>query len=335
MKKIGWILVGASTIAREWMVDAIRQQADGDILAVVSSDAARGARFAAEFGIPASFSDLGTALAQTHADAVYISTTNEWHLPQTLAAAGAGKHVLCEKPLALDLADARHMVAACAKAGVVMGVNHHLRNAATHRTIRRLIKEGAIGKPLYARVFHAVDLPPHLQGWRLHCPASGGGVILDITVHDADTLRFILDDEPVSVVAAATIGKTGDAALENGVMAAIEFGGGVVAQVHDAFNVPFAHTGLEVHGTHGSIFARDVMTQRAIGEIRLRNAKGEAPVPVDHENLYVRSVAAFHAAIHGKGVPAASGTDGVRSLATALAVQQACRTGQRVAVEAA
>lgn len=62
------------------------------------------------------------------------------------------------------------------------------------------MREGAIGRPLFARVFHAVRLPEHLQGWRLHSPDAGGGAILDITVHDADTLRFILDAEPVEAV---------------------------------------------------------------------------------------------------------------------------------------
>lgn len=332
MKKIGWVLVGASTIAREWMIDAIRRQGDGTIVAVVSANAERGARFAAEFGIGASFTDLEQALAQPGVDAVYISTTNQLHLPQVLAAAKAGKHVLCEKPLALSLADARRMVDACAAAGVVLATNHHLRNAATHRRIRDLVREGAIGQPLYARIFHAVSLPAHLRGWRLHAPEAGGGVILDISVHDADTLRFILDDEPVSVVAQATREGAGTA-LENGVMAAIRFRKGVLAQIHDAFDVPYAPTGLELHGSAGSIFATDVMTQRPVGELRLRNGEGEVVVPVEHENLYLRSVAAFHGAIRGEGQPAASGEDGVRSLATALAIEQASRGGQQVAVE--
>ena len=94
MKKIGWILVGASTVAREWMVDAIGQQGDAEVLAVVSRDAARGAAFAEQFGIAASYTDLDAALAHPGADAVYISTTNELHMAQTLQAARAGKHVL-------------------------------------------------------------------------------------------------------------------------------------------------------------------------------------------------------------------------------------------------
>jgi 1,5-anhydro-D-fructose reductase (1,5-anhydro-D-mannitol-forming) len=332
MKPIRWALVGASTVAREWMIDAIRQQGDGEIVAVVSRDAERGARFAAEHGIPVSATSLDDVLARADIDAVYISTTNEWHMPQTLACAAAGKHVLCEKPLALSGADARRMVVACDAAGVVLGTNHHLRNAATHRRIHELIKSGEIGQPLCARVFHANFLPPHLQGWRLNSPDAGGGAILDMFVHDADTLRFILDAEPQHVVALATSGNMAEAGLEDSVMAALQFDNGVLVQVHDAFNVPFAGTGLEVHGTLGSIFASDVMTQRPIGEIRLRTASGTAAVPVVHENLYVRSVAMFHAAIRGEGQPSASGEDGVRSLTIALAVQEACRSGQRVSV---
>ena len=140
--------------------------------------------------------DLAALVEDKDIDAVYVSTTNELHRDQVFAAAAAGKHVLCEKPLALTLADARAMVAECRKRGVVMATNHHLRNAATHRAMRDAIKAGRIGKPLFARVFHAVYLPPHLQGWRIEKPEAGGGVILDITVHDADTLRFVLDDEP-------------------------------------------------------------------------------------------------------------------------------------------
>src|SRR5439155_8323052 len=133
---LGWGLIGASTIAREWMIDAIRAQAGNEVVAVMSSDASRARQYAEANRIRAAYGALDALLADPAVNAVYISTTNELHKTQTLAAAAAGKHVLCEKPLALNLADAQEMVAACASAGVVMGTNHHLRNAATHRKIR-------------------------------------------------------------------------------------------------------------------------------------------------------------------------------------------------------
>ena len=331
-KRIGWGLIGASTIAREWMIDAIRAQSGNEIVAVMSTDPARGKAFAEANRIAASYASVPALLADPKVDAVYISTTNELHKAQTLAAAAAGKHVLCEKPLALTLEDARKMTAACNKAGVIMGTNHHLRNAASHRKIRDLVQSGAIGKPLFARVFHAVYLPPHLQGWRLNKPTAGAGVILDITVHDADTLRFILGAEPEEAIALSQQGGMAAGGLEDGVMAAVRFDNGTMAQLHDAFTVKFAGTGLEIHGSEGSILGRDVMTQRPIGQVLLRNAQGETDVPLDHENLYARALRVFVDAIRGEGSPSATGEDGVRSLATALAVLEATRTGRRTMV---
>jgi 1,5-anhydro-D-fructose reductase (1,5-anhydro-D-mannitol-forming) len=331
---IGWGLVGASTIAREWMVGAIRARGEGEVVAVMSTDAERGRAFAAANGIARSTTDLGELLADPAVRAVYISTTNELHRAQCAAAARAGRHVLCEKPLALTLDDARAMVAACRAAGVVMGTNHHLRNAAPHRAMRDAIRAGRIGRPIAARVFHAGYLPPHLQGWRLERPDAGGGVVLDITVHDADTLRFVLDDEPVDVVAQLQEGGLARSGLEDGAMAAARFRSGLIAQLHQGFTLRFAGNGFEVHGSEGSLIARQVMSQRPGGEVILRTADGETLLELAHENLYERAVAAFHAAVRGEGAPAASGEDGVRSLAFALAVLDAGRTGRRVVIPA-
>ena len=209
MAKLRWGLIGASTIAAEHMIGAFRANG-GEAVAVMSTNADRATTYAKKHGIAHATTSLKELVESKDVDAVYISTTNELHRDQGFAAAAAGKHVMCEKPLALTLKDARAMVAECRKRGVVMGTNHHLRNAATHRAMREAIKQGRIGKPLFARVFHSVYLPPHLQGWRLDRPDAGGGVIFDITVHDADTIRFVLDDEPKSVVAfPAAVGEAG------------------------------------------------------------------------------------------------------------------------------
>jgi 1,5-anhydro-D-fructose reductase (1,5-anhydro-D-mannitol-forming) len=214
-----------------------------------------------------------------------------------------------------------------------MGTTHHLRNAATHRAMREAIQQGRIGAPLFARVFHAVYLPPHLQGWRITNPGAGGGVILDITVHDADTLRFVLDDEPLSVSAMTSRGGMGEAGLEDGVMGVMRFAGGALAQFHDAFTTRYATTGFEVHGSEGSLIATDCMTQQPKGEVRLRNAKGDALLPLAWEGLYERSLRLFQDAAAGRGAPSATGEDGVRSLAIALTARDAARTGRETTVE--
>ncbi len=328
---VRWGLIGASTIARQFMIGAIRAS-DGEVAAVMSSSAERAASYAKENGIPAAFSTLDAILA-SDIDAIYISTTNELHLEQALAAAQAGKHVLCEKPLALNSVDARKIVAACKKAGVVMGTNHHLRNAGSHRAMRDAISAGRIGKPLAARVFHSVYLPEHLQGWRITRPEAGGGVVLDITVHDADTLRFVLSDDPLEVSAFTQSAGMAAGGLEDGAMCIWRFKSGVIAQSHEGFTTKFAGTGFEVHGSEGSLIARDVMTQKPIGSVILRTEKGEQELTFDRGDLYTRSLGLFHKAIRGEGAPSATGEDGIWSLAAAEAALQSAKSGRAVAVD--
>lgn len=324
---IRWGLIGASTIAHEWVIGAIRATG-GKVVSVMSSNAERGAKYAADHGIATSVTNLAELVGDPGIDAVYISTTNELHAEQAIAAARAGKHILCEKPLALTVTDARAMLQAANEAGVVIATNHHLRNAASHRAMRDAIAASRIGKPLSARVFHAVYLPPHLQGWRLDRPEAGGGVILDITVHDADTLRFVLGDDPVEAIAFSQKGGMGKEGLEDAVMGVLRFKSGVIAQFHDGFTTKYAETGFEVHGTEGSLVARNVMTQRPVGTVLLRNAEGEQELPLDQRNLYETALEAFHNAIAGKGKPSATGEDGIWSLATALAVGAAASMGE-------
>jgi 1,5-anhydro-D-fructose reductase (1,5-anhydro-D-mannitol-forming) len=328
---IRWGLIGASTIAKEWVIGAIRANG-GEIVSVMSSDAGRAQAYAAENGVPQGVNSLD-ALLGSGIDAVYISTTNELHHAQTLAAAKAGKHVLCEKPLALALPESREMVAACEAAGVVMGTNHHLRNAGTHRAMRDAIAAGRIGRPLFARVFHAVYLPPHLQGWRITTPGAGAGVVMDITVHDADTLRFVLGEEPVEVTAFTQEGGMGAAGIEDGVMGVIRFQSGLLAQFHDAFTTKYATTGFEVHGTEGSLIGTNCMTQKSIGEVLLRTAAGEESLTIDRTNLYERALAAFHSAIRGEGRPSATGEDGVRSMAVGVAALESATSRRPAAVD--
>ncbi len=329
---LGFGFVGASTVAHEHMVAAVRA-AGHEVVAVCSGSAERAAAFAAAHGIAHATDRLDVLLANPAVQAVYISSTNPQHAAQACAAAAAGKPVLCEKPLATSLANASAMRAACASAGVLLATNHHLRNAATLRTLRDALHGGAIGRPLFARIQHAVYLREVVQGWRIH-DTDGGGPILDIVVHDVDALRFVLGREVRHVQAMAQQGGLAQAGLEDGVMAVLRLEGGLLAQVHAAYTTRHAVTAFELYGEHGTLLAEDCLTVRAAGRVLLRNASGEQALPVEHQNLYSRGVALFAAAVAGQGAPAATGDDGWRSLAGALAVAEAARSGATVTVPA-
>ncbi|QBX99994.1 Gfo/Idh/MocA family oxidoreductase [Rhodophyticola sp. CCM32] len=327
-----WGLIGASTIAAEHMIEAFRATPGGSVASVLSSNAERAQTYAADHGIARGLTDLEELLADDSLDAVYISTTNEKHAPQALAAIAAGKHVLCEKPLAMTVADAVRMVRAAEQAGLVFATNHHLRNAGSHLAMREAVAAGRIGEVLSVRAFHAVYLPPHLQGWRLDNPGAGGGVIPDIVVHDADTVRFHLGEDPADVVAIASSAGMGKG-VEDSVMSVWSMPSGVTVQTHESFTHRYACGGFELHGTKGSLVARDVMSQRPVGEVMLTTDAGQEALTFDSHNLYHRSVAMFCDAVAGQGRPSADGVDGVKSLAVAAAVSKAAETGQRIPVD--
>ncbi|MCP2046568.1 Gfo/Idh/MocA family protein [Paenarthrobacter histidinolovorans] len=335
MSALKWGLIGASDIAATRVIDAIRSSG-GHIEGVVSGSAGRADDFAAQHGLHFATTDLDELLGWD-IDAVYISSTNDKHYDQACRALRAGKHVLCEKPLALDPAEAEAMVALAEELGLVLAANHHLPGSPLHAKVRELVAEGAIGAVLSAKVAHAVLLPQRLRGWRLGQSTPGSGVILDITCHDASVLNPLLGT-PVAVAAVAVqqadwnTGGQADAA-----MTVIRYEQKdrppVLAQTHDSFTVGFADTSLEVHGTAGTIRVIDAMTQDTKGQVLLTTEAGTRDIDVDcTDDLYVIGLRAFAAAVEGTGTPTASGRDGLMALKVAIAAQESAMTGLTVPI---
>lgn len=328
-----WGLLGASDIAATRVIPALHALGHSiDVVVSGSDDRAR--QYATANGIARGTSDLDAALA-TEIDAVYISSYNDLHHPQTLAALAAGKHVLCEKPLALSIAEAEEMVDAAESAGLVLAVNHHLPSSPVHLKIRELVDAGAIGRILSARAGHAVLLPERLRGWRTG-GARGGGVALDITCHDASVLNPLLGRArrvtAVGVKQGPWDGDTADA-----VMTVIEYdhdGDAVIAQTHDAFTIGFESTSFVVHGTDGTLVARNAMTQDAVGTLELITADGSSQIPLElGGSLYEVILSAFTAAVRGEGTPTVTGRQGVETLRVALAALDSMSTGTTVLLD--
>jgi 1,5-anhydro-D-fructose reductase (1,5-anhydro-D-mannitol-forming) len=326
---VKWALVGASDIAATQVLPALRHLGHEPVV-VVGSDGERTARYATRIGVGYGTTSIEEALVGV--DAVYVSTTNERHAAGVHAAVGAGCHVLCEKPLATSLDQARAMVDAAAGAGVVMATNHHLRNSPVIIALRGLVADGALGRVLGVRVAHTSLLPERLRGWRLGSEA-GAGVVLDLTVHDVDTVRFVTGAEVLEVAAVGMAQGMSTGGVD-AVAVAGRLSGDATVALHDAFTTPHARTAFEVFGTAGSALATDAMSPTPDGEVVLRrdDADGVLVDVGERENLYVRGLRAFADAVAGHGAPPCTGEDGVRSLAVALAVAESLLTGRRVSL---
>jgi 1,5-anhydro-D-fructose reductase (1,5-anhydro-D-mannitol-forming) len=333
MSNLTFGLIGASNVAASRMVPAF--QANGLIpKALFDTDRER-FRYWREHDLDLVTTDLDELL-DSDIDAVYISSRNHQHAPQAIAAAEAGKHIIVEKPMALTLADARSIVAAADRAGVVLAVNHHLPASPLHATARQLVAGGRIGALYSARINHAVLLPENLRKWRL-TDVPGGGVVFDITVHDASVLNTLFGAPPVRVTALGVAQATwNQARTRDSVMTILEYAAGDhgrpgLAQTHDAFTVPYPGTSMEIHGETGAILIGDAMTQDTPGTVELRSAAGVEPINVDvSDDLYHINVRAFASALRGRGRPTATGQDGLDALEVALAVEESLRSGRTV-----
>jgi 1,5-anhydro-D-fructose reductase (1,5-anhydro-D-mannitol-forming) len=330
-RPLRWALIGASDIAATKVLPAMR--AVGDTAVVVrSGDRHHASGWAREHGVADAVTDVRAAVERDDVDAVYVSSVNAQHREHVEAAAAAGKHVLAEKPLALSLDGARAMVEACRVAGVVMATNHHLPASPTHRALKRAVQAGLIGEVRAVRVHHAVQLPERLAGWRIDDPV-GGGVVLDVAVHDAAAVAAILTSRAVSVSAVGLNQENDPGGPFDAVMTSALWEGGVIVQTHEAYNNPHLPTSLHILGTDGALVAEDCNTGLPVGDVTLWRDNVAEPVELGPRNdLYEVTLRAFGAAVSGDGDVVVTGPDGVRSLAVSLAVLESLQTGARAVV---
>ncbi|WP_136056020.1 Gfo/Idh/MocA family oxidoreductase [Microbacterium sp. K24] len=329
-----WGLIGASWIATESVAPAILAQPNSRIARVFSGSQQRATEFAENIGAQGT-DDLDELLSDPEIDAVYISSVNHQHLDQALAAISAGKHVLCEKPLALSLADARTMRDAARRAGVMLATNHHMRNSVPHDIIRRAILSGDLGEVVAVSVRHAVELPESAQGWRTRDVGAGAGVILDITVHDADALRFVLGSDPVSVHAATLSGRMTADGIDESVVGTAHFANGVDVAFFESFVTGNTPTELAVLGTKASYIGNGIQAMQPVGSLtRWENGQAREVELGEREDLYVVGIRRFEAAVlDPTQSPAATAEDGLWSVAFAEAALRSSKSGLAEKVE--
>ena len=327
-----WGLIGASDIAETRIISALRTRGH-QVIGAMSSSKERGDAFSSRNQLERSTNSLEELLSWD-IDAVYISTTNELHAPQAIAAARAGKHILCEKPLAMSAADCSQMIKEAKLNNVVLATNHHLRNAATNNAIKQIISSGQIGKIHSIQINHAVSLPERLRGWRLTNPEKGAGVVLDITVHNLDLVRFLLDEDLLSVSAVISNRGFNVDGVEDESVCVFTSESGIIVATHESFNIQNSVPSIEVFGSDGTIFATRTLSQDPVGNVYLRTSDGEREIEVgSRENLYTVLLEKFELAIQSGTKPASDGEDGMKAVLGALAALKSATEKRTVLIK--
>lgn len=321
---LGWGIIGPGRIADTAMAPAINTLPESRLAAVVSRDRSRADAFAKKHNAARAYTDYAEMLRDPAVDVVLITTPNALHAAQAVAAARAGKHILCDKPLATSAADAAGVVEECRNAGVRLGINFQTRHQACSVETKRLIDAGEIGKVLVMQLEVSAGAAP-LGGWRTDAALAGLGSVNNIAVHAYDLLRYLLSSEVTEVMAMFDTGRTDR--LETLTMTLLRFANGTMVYVNGNQQTPNYQADLDIYGTKGRIVWDHLTRPWLEGELRVLTERGETVTPYSNKDAYQRTVAAFNDAVLRHAEPNASGLDGLRSVQLTDAIARSAREG--------
>ena len=245
--RVRWGVLSTANIGRAAVNPAIQASSNGTLVAAASRDAARAGAFAAEHGIPSAFGSYEALLERDDIDAVYIPLPNSLHREWTIRAAQAGKHVLCEKPLAMDAAECEEMAAAADDAGVTLMEAFMYRFHPRTERVLEMLRDGRVGRVGAVRSAFTFRLRDQTN-IRLD-PDLGGGALMDVGCYCVNVSRTLVGEEPVEVQAAAHWTERG---VDESMAGILRFPGGATAHFDCALTLERSEA-YEVAGTDGQL----------------------------------------------------------------------------------
>jgi 1,5-anhydro-D-fructose reductase (1,5-anhydro-D-mannitol-forming) len=305
-----WLVIGVGDITTKRVLPAILAEGRSSLAGIVTRDPAK----AAHYNVPG-WTVLEEALKESHADAVYVATPVFLHAPQTIASLRAGKHVLCEKPMALNYEEACSMQRAAAESGRVFGVAYYRRMYAKVNRAKELIEAGAIGRPVFAEATSHdwLDAESSHPGWLADPKLAGGGPLYDIASHRIDLMNYLFGKPARACGQMSTLVQKLD--VEDNATVMIEYENGVRGIIDVRWHSHVARDEFRIRGTDGEIDLSPLNSPALV------YPGGTESVPAP-DNLHFPCVQNFvDAALEGKPLR----STGATGLLTEWVIQQVVR----------
>ena len=324
---VRWGVLGCARVFERRMMPAFRAAAETEVVAVASRARDRAHECAERHGVGHAYGSYEALLEDREIDVVYIPLPNHLHAEWTLKALAAGKHVLCDKPLAVTYADARRMADAARDAGLRLMEGFMYRHHPQHARVAEIVGSGEIGRVALFR--GSYSFLADRQGHRWGADA-GGGAVFDIGVYPLNAARLQLGAEPAAVTAVASLDPEG---ADRHTAATLEFPDGRTAVIDCGFDQTFT-TRYELVGDEGV-----VMTERAFqpGDnpvtLTIRRGDEVRTETIPPANHYVHEIEHFGACVRDPARPLWPGEDGVLQMRLVEAVQRSLRERRRIEVE--
>jgi predicted dehydrogenase len=317
MKTIRYGIAGYGRFAEKAIAPAIQASQNSLLVGIQKRSLAEAREKADAIGVPLAFDSVEAMAASPEIDAIFVASANSAHHAEVCAAARQGKHVLVEKPMAMNAEEAEAMIAACAAGGVRLMVAHMLRFSPLINRMRNLVTEGVLGEVLFARAEFIYDARLSHRTWLVDRRTAGGGPIYDIGVHCLDTLRYVLDDEVESVRSICEPLPTAER-TESLALLQLRFRQRTAASIFCSFVSPIRRTFIEFVGTKAAISAPDFTAGTRLTPLMIHRGgtDGETETTVENivvPNLYVEEITYFSDCIECGRDPAPSGENGLEN----------------------
>ncbi|MDB5412151.1 MAG: fructose reductase [Rubritepida sp.] len=331
VKSLRWGLVGLGSLAANGIMPAVGRAKYATVTAGATRDPAKGRAFGDKFGIPHIHDSFEELVRSRDVDAVFVMTPNDKHLAVVLAAAAAGKHVLCEKPLAMTETDAAAMIDACDKAGVMLRLGLHLRFEKFLDRVGEVLRDGSIGTIRALSIERAAPLSERAP-WR-EDPAQGGGILYDVGLHLLDLVPRLVGAGYASVTGLA-YPPPGSGQGADTITLLLRTDNDVQVSLRASREAPFSGSDLVVLGTAGMLRTGPL---RWVEEFTLTvtNAQGKREERVPVCDLYRDELDGFAMDLADGGTRLGNGADGLRLVRLAATVEQALAEARTVPVTGA
>lgn len=331
-RKLGWAIVGLGSLAINQILPAFAKCETSKVVALVSGHPDKARKLALRYGVPEqriyNYENYDTMRNNPEIDIVYIVLPNGMHAEYTIRAAQAGKHILCEKPMANTPEDCRRMIEAARQAQRKLMVAYRVRYEPYNQALIKGVRDQEIGPLKVVLSDHGFSIGDPAQ-WRLNKQMAGGGSLMDIGIYSLNAARYVTGEEPIAVNAMeyTTPGDPRFREVEETILFQLRFPGGVLANCTSSYGAPFNR--IRAVGSRGWI---ELEPATSYSGLRMRAGTGrtieERPQPViDH---FAAEMDHLSGAVMNNTEPLTPGEEGLKDLTIMMAIYEAMKSGQTV-----
>ena len=332
-QRVGYAVVGLGKLTAEELIPAIRTSRHAFLAALVTSEKDKGVALAHANDLTEddvyTYGEFERLAERDDVEAVFIVLPNSMHREFVERAARMGKHVLCEKPLSTNVADAQAMVDACREAGVLLMTAYRCQYTPEHWAVREAVHSGRLGTVRTIDSIHShTEHDP--EAWRMRMEYAGGGPLVDVGIYSLNIIRFVLGKEPLWVFADANRpqGDPRFKEVEESVSAMLGFPGGVIANVLTSYGA-LKTTTLRVMGEEGSLLMDPAFPYDGLG-LEITTDDGTFSPSFPEYDQFSREFDHFAQCVRGGQTPWTPGEEGVADHRVMDAIYESARTGKRV-----